>query len=192
MQLNLANNMWVSLGDYILFTVWKLPYELMIVQSEENPAEGMGNSINKEVNGINYEGLLMSMNSEENRSHRVGNKIIASSRSLEDREKFLSTLSPVFQPCTFPYQVENGGQHYTLWFPSLLQEVNELEINRLIEENIKQLIAFRDQHIDSTSNESASEIKNIETEFDYAWYINPKMTVPEFFHVQVFFVIFEK
>jgi hypothetical protein len=23
-------------------------------------------------------------------------------------------------------------------------------------------------------------------EFNFAWYINPKMTVPEFFHVQVF------
>ena len=192
MQLNIANNMWVSLGDYILFTVWKLPYELMIVQIEENPVEGVGSRIEKEVNGINYERLLVSMNSEENSSHRVVNKIIASSRSLEDREKLLSTLPPVFQPCTFPYQVENGGQHYTLWFSSLLQEVNELEINKLIEENIKQLIAFREQNIDSTSNESSSGIKNIETEFDYAWYINPKMTVPEFFHVQVFFVIFAK
>ena len=28
--------------------------------------------------------------------------------------------------------------------------------------------------------------------FDFAWYINPKMTVPELFHVQVFWTTWEE
>ena len=106
----------------------------------------------------------------------------------------------------FPYQIQNGGQHYTLWFPSLLQEISEQDINQIIQDGIKQLVLSQkhsDINVDvnlkskgnSTCNtkeegEESFNVKDPEIKFDYAWFINPKMTVPEFFHVQVFFVIF--
>ncbi len=46
-------------------------------------------------------------------------------------------------------------------------------------------IIASDSHSSSSSSSSSSSAPSI-CHFDFAWYINPKMTVPEFFHVQVF------
>jgi hypothetical protein len=70
-----------------------------------------------------------------------------------------------FYPNEFPYNV--NGQHWVMWYGTKEQTRSEDEINNDI------FIAISN-HLQGSR------------EFNFAWYINPKMTVPEFFHVQVF------
>lgn len=72
----------------------------------------------------------------------------------------------IFEECMFPYSVK--GKHYILWNtnfpftiePTLIQDFDEEVINEVLKGYIKG---------------------------DFVWYKNPKPTVLEFYHVQVFF-----
>jgi hypothetical protein len=70
-----------------------------------------------------------------------------------------------FAPNDFPYQVE--GMHYVLWFGTKTQPCPDDDISATIDRLLQE--------------------KYPQQRYDFAWYVNPKMTVPEFFHVQVFF-----
>ena len=72
----------------------------------------------------------------------------------------------VFQKQMFPYLIEEG-QHFVMWYATRLQEKTDEAITADIEMELRKI----------TRSEDA---------FQFGWYINPKMTVPEFFHVQVF------
>jgi hypothetical protein len=77
-------------------------------------------------------------------------------------------LEWVFQPCIFRYNLEENSNHYILWNSkfkfneniddNLINEILKIEINKIIGHN----------------------------NFDFAWYKNPKPSVMEFFHLQVF------
>ena len=67
----------------------------------------------------------------------------------------------VFDKTTFPYNLPSGTLHYVLWFYDRTPE--EKEINDIL----NSLLTDGEQ---------------------FVWYINPKMTIPEFFHVQVFVI----
>eukprot|EP00605_Chrysophyceae_sp_TOSAG23-4_P000200 GSChrysophyteH1.ASY1.ANO1.236.1 assembled CDS len=71
----------------------------------------------------------------------------------------------VFVANQFPYQ--NQGHHHVLWYSGTSQTHSDEAISEHIRAELQVLTA-------SVAS------------FDFAWYINPKMTVPEFFHVQVF------
>ena len=71
----------------------------------------------------------------------------------------------VFQKAEFPYQLEDEGQHFILWYP--LRE-------RVVSDN----------NIDIDIQNCIHKFYN--GDYNYAWYINPKMTIPAYFHVQVF------
>jgi hypothetical protein len=76
----------------------------------------------------------------------------------------------VFELCKFPYNME-VGQHYVLWYGQEKQgELTAEGISNDIEQEITKRLL--DPH----------------GYFDFAWYINPKMTIPELFHVQVFWI----
>lgn len=63
----------------------------------------------------------------------------------------------------FPYQTQ--GKHYVMWYT---YKPDEEQITKDIEEALR----------DIAGNDN----------FQFAWYENPKMTVPEIYHVQVFWV----
>lgn len=73
----------------------------------------------------------------------------------------------VFLPNMFPYQLGGGGRHWVMWYGDLdMMHVDHTVITDDIRNSIHQHVGSYD--------------------FDFAWYVNPKMTVPEFFHVQMF------
>ena len=72
----------------------------------------------------------------------------------------------VFEPNKYPYQTK--GKHYVLWFGSQNQE-------------------YSDECITDIINKKLNTI-NTNNNYDFVWYKNPKMSVPKFFHVQVFWI----
>jgi len=77
----------------------------------------------------------------------------------------------VFRPNKYPYQI--SGSHYVLWIgpvpaTNTIPVLDDDKITRILEEKISQLSGY-----------------NSDT-YDFIWYINPKMTVRNIFHVQVF------
>lgn len=55
-----------------------------------------------------------------------------------------------------------------MWYSYYDETVTEDKINMDIDKNIKDIVG--------------------DEKYDYVWYINPKMTVPEVFHAQVFWI----
>lgn len=79
----------------------------------------------------------------------------------------------VFAPSIFRYNLIPESNHWILWCPEkdfTFDFCDEL-INHIIEEKIKSVLDI----------ESYSD-------FQFAWYKNPKPTIPEFYHVQVFWI----
>tara|TARA_B110000977_G_C11082482_1_gene493370 strand:+ start:3861 stop:4352 length:492 start_codon:yes stop_codon:yes gene_type:complete len=70
----------------------------------------------------------------------------------------------VFKKNDFPYLLPNGTNHYIMWYTS--QPKNTEEINTDI------------------YNKLFQKLEN--NNFEYVWYENPKMTIPEIYHLQVF------
>ena len=67
-------------------------------------------------------------------------------------------------PNEYPYQVPYGTFHYVLWYSYL--DIDKSKINEDIFQCLKEI--------------------NEEKKFEFVWYENPSMSVPEVYHVQVF------
>lgn len=78
-------------------------------------------------------------------------------------------LIKVFQPNEFPYNIDCGN-HWVMWYNTDLSPYGDDAINADIDVAIC-------KHLNGASN------------YDFVWYENPKMSVPDFFHVQVFWVV---
>lgn len=76
-------------------------------------------------------------------------------------------LLAVFQPNEFPYAIDEEGKHFVLWYGSKDKPCDDNQITADIDRCIRDIIG-------------GSE------DYDFAWYENPKMSVPDFYHVQVF------
>lgn len=72
----------------------------------------------------------------------------------------------VFEANKFPYNLNQDTKHYIMWYSYYDDSMTEEKINNDISKGIKDII----------NNDN----------FDYIWYLNPKMTIPEIYHVQVF------
>jgi hypothetical protein len=74
----------------------------------------------------------------------------------------------IFEPSIFRYNLEEGSNHYILWNSKyrFQDEIDNDIINNIITCELIKIIGSSD--------------------FDFAWYKNPKPTVPEFYHLQVF------
>jgi hypothetical protein len=70
-----------------------------------------------------------------------------------------------FLPNEFPYQTD--GNHWVMWYCCEKPFPDEMIQNDIY---------------DALFNYLGHE------DFQFAWYVNPKMTIPEFFHVQVFWL----
>jgi hypothetical protein len=90
-------------------------------------------------------------------------KLDRSSGLISSKVELFSNKINKFIPNEFRYQTSEGF-HYVMWYS--YTDVPEKEINNDIFESIKNI----------TNNEK----------FYFVWYINPTMSVPEVFHVQVF------
>jgi len=77
-----------------------------------------------------------------------------------------------FQESLFRYNLPHETNHYVLWFSKYNHEDGKTMIDA---ETIDAIIS--------------SELRNITSNCDYAWYINPKPSVHDFFHVQVFWIV---
>ena len=71
----------------------------------------------------------------------------------------------------YPYEVPENTKHFILWYPLFSRH------KRITDKVITSDIT---RHIITTHGE------NRNTHPQFVWYINPKMTCPELFHVQVF------
>lgn len=91
---------------------------------------------------------------------------------LEDR---------VFRRNDFPYQIQEGN-HWIMWYCTVEQPFSSDTITEHIDEDIHNII----QRFNYAS------VKGVIRPFRYnfAWYINPKMSVEEFFHVHVFWATY--
>ena len=93
---------------------------------------------------------------------------------IEDGHKFVSgsikTSEWNFQQSLFPYSLPEGVRHYILWnsFHDYFKDFDDSRINNIIKETL--------EHMVGSDN------------FDFAWYKNPKPSIPELFHVQVFWI----
>ena len=90
--------------------------------------------------------------------------------SLNSNGKLISNnpdkLIKVFRPNDYPYQLNNNSNHYVLWYNCEKQPYSYDHINQDIKKELDKLF------------------KN----YQYVWYENPSMSVPEIYHVQVFFI----
>jgi hypothetical protein len=78
----------------------------------------------------------------------------------------LRPASFIFRVNDFPYAIKYGN-HWVLWYPTQQKERSDEQVTADIEHALKEVVGG-------------------EAEFDFAWYENPKMSVPDFYHVQVF------
>ena len=93
----------------------------------------------------------------------VSKKLVADVSNIEGQIRFARNA--------FPYQVE-GGYHYVLWVGSSLSSgaaPSEDEINNHITQALQ-----KETNCD---------------DFDFGWYVNPRMTIPSVYHVQVFWCL---
>eukprot|EP01083_Nonionella_stella_P053943 142542_1 len=74
----------------------------------------------------------------------------------------------VFGANKFPYQVHQDAQHYIMWYSYSNDSITDQKITDDIDTNIKNIVKHE--------------------AYDFIWYINPKMTIPDVFHVQVFWI----
>ncbi len=74
----------------------------------------------------------------------------------------------VFAPSMFPYNLPNNSHHWILWNRTTAYETDfpTSDINQLISDHLQAHLGH--------------------DRFQFGWYKNPRPTVPEFWHVQVF------
>ena len=88
--------------------------------------------------------------------------------------KFISHMSNIqewiFEPSVFKYNLSENSNHYILWNSTkkFYEDFSDNTINNYIEKELKKLLNHNN--------------------FNFAWYKNPKPTVVDFYHVQVFWI----
>ena len=97
----------------------------------------------------------------------IKSKLNRNSGLICSSENLSSLKINKFVPNQFKYNIDEG-YHYVMWYSH--NNISEKEISNDIFESIKNI----------TNNEH----------FHFVWYVNPKMSIPEVFHVQVFWNTF--
>ena len=84
----------------------------------------------------------------------------------------------VFKPNRFPYHLHPKTQHYVMWYSSGDETTISAEkITKDINKEIKKIVD-KDDSIDKKDKDN----------YDFVWYFNPKMTVSDVYHAQVFWI----
>ena len=79
----------------------------------------------------------------------------------------LDGLIKMFKPNDYPYKLDDNSNHYIMWYNCSKQPYS----NEKITQDIK------------------NEISKISNKYQFVWYENPSMSIPEIYHVQVFFIV---
>jgi hypothetical protein len=82
------------------------------------------------------------------------------------RDLRLSEEDVVFMENDFPYALNEGGQHWVLWFGC--RDDPRVDIDGILHNELEKRFGH--------------------DRFDFAWYENPKMSIPDYYHVQVFWI----
>ena len=102
----------------------------------------------------------------------------AASKCTDGRADVLASAvvagPPLFEPNQFPYDLPPGTRHYIMWYTAAPPALTEERINQDVLDAVGQLTAGR--------AERAGPPPSVQ----FCWYENPKMTIPEIYHVQVF------
>lgn len=121
-------------------------------------------------------------------------------------DKDLTILPRMFKKNDYPYQV--NGNHYILWYSTQIQSVSDERITKDINNELYKLLLHHQQNSNNikkdmntntitttTTNDTTTTNSNVAVvtatntiQYDYVWYLNPKISVPDFFHVQVFWI----
>lgn len=128
------------------------------------------NELNKIYKWIPNENQVRPSKETKEKKDLLYSYLISIDKNINDyilENIFLSSDTWIFIKSMFPYNIETGN-HYILWnkLYKFNQTIDENEINTVISENIFNLV----NHCN----------------YDFVWYINPKLTIPDIFHVQVF------
>ena len=91
------------------------------------------------------------------RINRKNNKMESKISLQSVREKF-------FLENEYPYNLPEGTNHYVMWYT--YDNISDIEITSDILDSLKNILKHDN--------------------FEFVWYENPKMSVPEVYHVQVF------
>eukprot|EP00040_Diaphanoeca_grandis_P021410 m.114058 g.114058 ORF g.114058 m.114058 type:complete len:223 (+) comp28324_c0_seq2:228-896(+) len=104
---------------------------------------------------------------------RVLEEIFKCPVQLDAESRFVASLPPDcrrnFSAHKFPYELPEGVQHYVMWYTQEGKTLTAKKITEHIRMDIADITKKRDG-------------------FKFGWYENPKMTVLEVYHVQVFWV----
>ena len=73
-----------------------------------------------------------------------------------------------FQVCRFKYDIHPKTFHYIMWYTCDKSELIDGEVNKDIRNSIFNIIK--------------------DDKFIFVWYENPKMSIPEIYHIQVFWI----
>ena len=95
-------------------------------------------------------------------------KINRNNNKIESKVVLENVRDKIFIKNEYPYQVPTGTHHYVMWYT--YQDIPDDEINNDIEKSLYNLLGHKN--------------------FEFVWYENPKMSVPEVYHVQVFWHLF--
>lgn len=77
-----------------------------------------------------------------------------------------------FERQRFPYALPEGTRHYVMWYMNTQGTPTEHEVSSHIQIDIRNRIGH--------------------SRFEFVWYENPKMTIQDIYHVQVFWRVFPK
>ena len=111
---------------------------------------------------------------ELRRKIELMSSLAASGVSLTDFVRsniFLDSLASwIFVPSSFRYNLPDDAEHYVLWnqYADFSTEFDAQVVNETINKLLRELVGSDD--------------------YDFAWYKNPKPSVSEFWHVQVFWI----
>ena len=83
--------------------------------------------------------------------------------AIEPNDKFNK-----FEVCRFRYQLDPSTFHYIMWYTCDKNELTDNEISKNIKDSIYNII--------KSDN------------FSFIWYENPKMTITDIYHIQVFWI----
>lgn len=84
----------------------------------------------------------------------------------------------VFRANDYPYK-NLQGQHFVLWYGCQTRPYNQQSSSKAISKDIENYLYIYLMKHDPINKSN----------FDFIWYENPKMSVPEFYHVHVFWTI---
>lgn len=167
------NSKWLTLNDYILYKVYDKK-KIVVFPTRNSAGETVGYSPSP------------NFNSESTCMLKSVETVTDSKFSVEDRE-VLPTVR-LFKPNEFPYDITRGN-HWVMWYATKEKSYSSEEISAHISESIVKILTDTDRSSSDSASSSTDSSNNSLDYYDFAWYVNPKMTVIDYFHVQVFWVV---